>query len=137
VSRENVSAARRAHQAFNLMFTHGEGDLYELLDPHVEWSPLSSALEGISYQGEDGVRAWMEEMRREWDFFETRPEEFQDLGDERVLVLGTWGARGRGSGVELDSQAAAWLMGFKAGRVTRLQTFSDRDAALEAAGIVA
>jgi hypothetical protein len=35
---------------------------------------------------------------------------FIDLGDDRVLVLGTCQARGRGSGVELDSQQAAWLV---------------------------
>jgi ketosteroid isomerase-like protein len=136
VSRENVDAARSAHEAFNQMFTHGTGDLFELLDPEIEWIPLNSALDGASYHGEDGIRAWIEEMKREWDFFETRPEEFHDLGDERVLILGTWRARGRGSGVELDSQEATWLFGFNAGKINRMQTFTDRSKALEAAGIV-
>lgn len=136
VSRENVEAARRAHEAFNRMFTHGTGELFQLIDPEIEWIPINAALEGTSYKGEDGIRAWMEEMKREWDYFETRPEEFHDLGDERVLILGTWTVRGRGSGVQLDSEEATWLFGFKAGKIERMQTFTDRKKALEAAGIV-
>jgi hypothetical protein len=75
-------------------------------------------------------------MKREWESFETCPEEFQDLGDDRVFILGTWRARGRGSGVELLSQQAAWLFHFKAGKLDRMQTFTDRHKALKAAGIV-
>ncbi|MFL5826430.1 MAG: nuclear transport factor 2 family protein [Thermoleophilaceae bacterium] len=137
MSRDNVEAARRVHEAFNRTFTDGSDDLFELVDPEIEWIPITAALEGTSYRGEDGIRAWMAEMRREWEFYETRPEVFRDLGEGRVLILGTWGARGRGSGVELGFAQAAWLFGFKAGKINRMQTFTDRDKALEAAGIVA
>src|SRR5437763_14540586 len=130
MSRDNVDTARRAHESFNRMFTHGTEGLFELLDPHIEWVPINAGLEGITYQGEEEIRAWMEEMQREWDFFETRPEEFYDLDDERVLMLGTWGARGRGSGVELDSEEAAGLFSFKAGKINRMQTFTNRNTAL-------
>jgi ketosteroid isomerase-like protein len=136
VSRENVDAARRAHEGFNRTFTHGTDELFDFIDPEIEWIPINAALEGGSYQGEDGIRSWMEEMKREWEFFETRPEEFRDLGDDRVLILGSWNARGRGSGIQLDSQQAAWLFRFKAGKIDRMQTFTDRERAIAAAGIV-
>jgi ketosteroid isomerase-like protein len=74
-------------------------------------------------------------MNRDWDFFEARPEDFRDLGDDRLLALGTWRARGRTSGVELTSQPAAWLLEVRDRRVVRMQTFTDRDKALEAAGL--
>jgi ketosteroid isomerase-like protein len=130
-----MEAARRILPAFNRSFARGTLDLYELLGPEVEWMPITAALEGTTYHGEDGIRQWMEELKRDWEIFETRPEEFRDLGDDRVLVLGTWRAQGRGSGVELDSQKAAWLMQFREGKIIRLQTYTDRERAFEAAGL--
>lgn len=136
MSRENVDTARRAHEAFNRSFTHETEELFEFLDPEIEWIPITAVLEGTSYRGEDEIRGWIEEMKREWEFFETRPEKFNDLGDDRILMLGTWRARGRASGIELDDQQAAWLFHFKAGKLIRMQTFTEREKALEAAGIV-
>jgi ketosteroid isomerase-like protein len=130
-----MEVARSLHPAFNRAFEHGTSELYEVLDPEAEWIPITAVLEGNSYHGHDGVRQWIEDMRRDWEIFETRPEEFRDLGDDRVLILGTWRARGRGSGVELDTQQAAWLVHCKGDKVIRLQTFTDRERALEAAGL--
>jgi len=122
-------------EAFNRTFREGTPDLFEILDPGAEWIPITAVLEGTSYQGEAEIRRWMEEMKNQWVFYETRPEESLDLGDDRVLVLGTWQARGRGSGVELNSQQAAWLIRVEDGKVTRMQTFTDRHKAFEAAGL--
>jgi hypothetical protein len=77
----------------------------------------------------------MEEMKRDWTSFEVRPERFLDLGDDRVLTLGVWRAQGRGGDVLLDFQQASWLFQVKGGRLVRLQTFTDRHEALEAAGL--
>lgn len=135
VSRSNVDAARGVLPAFNRSFAQGTPDLFELLDPQVEWIPITAALEGTSYQGTEGVHQWMEEMKRDWKVFETRPEEFRELGGDRVLALGTWRAQGRGSGVELAAQHAAWLIDCRDGKVVRLQTFTDVERGLEAAGL--
>jgi ketosteroid isomerase-like protein len=133
--QENVEIARRAFEAFNRTFAEGSPDFYELLDPAVDWAPMSALLEGTSYHGHDGVRKWIEEMKRDWASYETRPERYLDLGDDRVLILGTWRARGRGGDVELDFQQASWLLQLKGGRVALLRTFTDREQALEAAGL--
>ncbi len=130
-----MDAARRMHEAFNRTFSEGTPDLFELLEAQAEWIPITAVLEGTNYQGEAEIRRWMEEMKHQWEVYETRPEEFLDLGDDSVLVLGTWRARGRGSGVELDSQQAAWLIRVEAGKVIRMQTFTDRLKAFEAAGL--
>jgi ketosteroid isomerase-like protein len=135
MSEENMEAARALLPAFNRAFEHDASGLYELLDADAEWIPITAVLEGNSYRGHDGVRQWIEDMRRDWEVYETRPEEFRDLGDERVLILGTWRARGRSSGVELNSQQAAWLLRCQAGKVIRMQTFTDRERAFEAAGL--
>jgi ketosteroid isomerase-like protein len=129
LAQEMFAAAGRAHSGGPF------DELYRLLDPEVEWIPFTAALEGAIYRGHEGVRHWIENMRRDWDVFEPRPEEFVDLGNERLLALGTWTARGRGSGVELDSQPAAWLIQFRNRRAVRMQTFTNRAEALEAAGL--
>ena len=136
MSEENVEIARRSFEAFNRAFTEGADDLYALLDPEVEWIPATAILEGRSYHGHEGVRQWIEDMKRDWEAFEPRPEEFLDLGDDRVLAaLGSWHARGRGGDVPLDFPRAAWLAQYREGKLVRMQSFTERQEALEAAGL--
>jgi ketosteroid isomerase-like protein len=135
MSQENVEHARRGLEAFNRTFTEGTRDLYETLDPDVEWVPMSALLEGTRYRGHDGVRQWMEEMKRDWTSYEIRPEHFRDLGDDRVLVLGSWRAHGRGGDLRLDIPQGAWLLHYRNGKTVRMQTFTERKKALEAAGL--
>src|SRR5262245_50490537 len=135
MSQENVEVVRRAFEAFNRTFNEGTPDYWDWLDPEVEWVPMSALLDGTRYHGHDGVRQWMEEFKRDWISYEVRPERHLSLDDGRVLTLGTWRARGRGGGVLLDFQQATWLHEFRNGKVVRLQTFTDRKKALEAAGL--
>jgi ketosteroid isomerase-like protein len=135
VSEENVEIAKRGVAAFNRTFAHDTGEFFEFVHPEAEWIPITAVMEGTRYSGQDEVRQFIEEMKRDWDVFETRVEEYRDLGDDRVLALGTWRARGRGSGIELDFQQASWLMQFRDGKVIRMQTFTEREKAYEAAGI--
>jgi ketosteroid isomerase-like protein len=135
MSEETIELVRRAFEAFNRTFTEGASDYWELLDPEVEWVPMSALLEGTRYHGHDGVRQWIEDMKRDWTSFEVRPERHMDLGDDRVLTMGSWRAQGRGGGVMLEFQQATWLQEFRKGKVVRLQTFTDREKALEAAGL--
>jgi ketosteroid isomerase-like protein len=123
------------HAAFNRAFAGEDDELFEVLHPDAEWIPLTAVLDGNAYRGEHEVRAWIEEIRQQWDVYEIVSREYQDLGDERVLVLGTWRARGRTSGVELNNQPAAWLIETADGRITRMQTFTDRAKAFQAAGL--
>ena len=97
--------------------------------------PITAILEGTSYHGHDGVRQWVAEMRRDWTSFEARPERFLDLGEGRILATGGWRAEGREGGVQLDFPQAAWLAQYREGKLVLLQSFTDREAALEAAGL--
>jgi ketosteroid isomerase-like protein len=133
--QENVDVARRAFEAFNRTYAEGTPDLYEFLDPNVEWVPMSALLIRTRYHGHDGVREWMEESKRDWTTFEVRPERFLDVGGDRVLAIGSWRAQGRKGGVPLDIPQASWLTQWRNGRAVLLQTFTDRNAALEAAGL--
>ena len=104
------------------------------IQPDYEFVPIMAALEGRTYIGADGVRQWLDDMKDHWELFETWPQEFHDLGD-RVIAFGHWRARGRTSGVEVDGQPATWVAWVRDGRLYRWRTFTDRDEALEAAGV--
>ena len=76
----------------------------------------------------------MRDVREQFETWEYTIDELQEAGDV-VLALGHVHLKGRGSGVVLD-QEGAWLADFAAyGRVSRMQVFTDRGAALEAAGL--
>jgi ketosteroid isomerase-like protein len=138
MSEENVDMVRRAFEAFNRTYAAGTTDLSEFLDfldPNVEWVPIMAVLEGTTYHGHEGMRRWIEDMKQDWAAFEPRPEEFRGLGDDRVLALGGWRAQGRGGDVLLNIPQAAWLIQVRNGKIVRLQTFTERKRALEAAGL--
>src|SRR5689334_8762745 len=135
MSQENVEVVRRVFAAFSRTYAEGTADLYELLDPEVDWIPVTALLEGTTYHGHEGVRQWIADMKRDWVEFEPRPERHMDLGDDRVLTLGSWRARGREGDVLLDFPQAAWLGQYRQGKLIRMQTFTDRNKALEAAGL--
>lgn len=130
MSQENVEVVKGLYRAFNRRDMAG---LLALLDPDVEWVPVLAVLEGRVYRGHDDVRRWVADLDSDWEFFEVSYEEMRDL-DDRVLVFGHWRARGRTSGGESE-QPGTWLYELKDGKVVRLQTFTNRDEALEAVGL--
>jgi len=68
-----------------------------------------------------------------WEENRFEIEEIRSLDDERVLALGINHFRGRG-GIEVD-QPSATLFTLREGKVTRMQSFWERDNALKAAGL--
>ena len=131
MSQKNVEFARRSISDFN---RRDISAFLEPVDPDVEWVPIGATLEGRVYRGHDGVRQWFKDLAADWELFEVSVEEIRDLGD-RVLSLGHWRARSRGSGVALENQPAAWLSEFKDDKCVRFRTYTDRREALEAVGL--
>ena len=85
------------------------------------------------YRGLDGMLRLFGEVREVWEEWHVIPERFLDAGD-RVVVIETVRARGRGSGLELDHQAAAvWTL--RHGRVTSVRTPVEIDEALQVVGM--
>ncbi|PWU24775.1 MAG: hypothetical protein C5B48_04660 [Candidatus Rokuibacteriota bacterium] len=101
------------------------------LDPDIEVVPFGASMHGKSYRGHDGVREWFrDEIEANWTEFRTIPEEFRRV-DDRILVFGQWIASGRTSGVHLNV-AATWIFDVRDGKITRWQTYTDREEALQA-----
>jgi ketosteroid isomerase-like protein len=132
MSEENVEIVRRALDAV------GRGEAEELLsytDPEVV---LSSAVvgraEGRTYRGHDGVQSWLDDANESFEHFSFNPTELRDLGD-RFLALGQFEARGRRSGVELDSLRGGWIFSLRGGEIVKLEGHLALADALEAAGL--
>jgi ketosteroid isomerase-like protein len=131
MSKENVDLVRRALEAFP------RGDMEEMLsfmDPEGEFhSAIVGGAEGNVYWGHEGFRRWyadsfesFEELQNEWT-------EFRDLGD-RVLAFGHVQARGRESGVEINSPMG-WVFTVRGGKLVKAEGFLDPAQAREAAGL--
>ena len=132
MSQENVEVVREAFEAFQ------GGDLEktaQLVDPEVEFHGTVGGLqEGQTAHGQSEIdQVFEEEDLEAWEERRLEPEEFIDAGDNVVVLLHEY-RRGRGSGVELETDTAV-LVAVREGRVVRIQGYMDRDAALEAAGL--
>jgi ketosteroid isomerase-like protein len=131
MSRENVESMRMVLDAFNRRDVEALG---ALLASDAEIVPLRAALESNSaYRGRNAAADWYAGVEEAWVNLIGEIEGTREVGD-RVLAFGRIRGRGRGSGAALDVEAAA-VAHFRAGLVTRLQIFTNRDQALQAVGL--
>ncbi len=108
--------------------------MLSFMDPNGElYSAIIGGAEGKVYRGHAGFRSWFAETEVAFETLSTDLTEFRDLGD-RVLGFGRVHARGRESGVELDS-ATGWLFTLREGKIVRAEGYLDPAKALEAAGL--
>jgi ketosteroid isomerase-like protein len=137
MSQENVEIVRHLIKAWN----HSEQErvvplerVVPFLDPGVIFDATRRIINPKTYAGIAGVRAMLAERDEVWGEFRMEPDEFVDAGD-RVVVIGRWVAKGRGSGAEVN-QPIADVFTLHRGRVVRCEIgYSDRAEALEAAGL--
>jgi ketosteroid isomerase-like protein len=127
----NVELVRKLLEAVN---RRDADAMIALVADDYEFVPIMAALEGRVYRGADGIHDWIADMDVYWEYFECCPLEYHDLGD-RVIAFGTWHARGRASGVEVEGQPATWLAWLDDGVLQRWRTFTDRGEALAVAGV--
>jgi ketosteroid isomerase-like protein len=127
-SREsNVEIVRAGLDAWNRRDVPA---VLQILDPDAELLPMRAVLEGAVYRGPEGFQAFLEDMREDWEQFRLEPDDFQAVDDSRVLVLGRVIGRGRASGMDVEAPAA-WLCELRAGKVTRVQFYTNQEAASE------
>jgi uncharacterized protein len=131
MSEENVEALRRVYEEW------GRGNWrprFQIYDPEMEWgwSEEFPDLAGVYRDPElrnQRLRQWLSS----WESWRCEAEEYIVVG-EFVVVLCRYAGRGKGSGVEVESQGAhVWKL--RDGKAVRLEVFSSRKKALEAAGL--
>src|SRR6267378_3706723 len=76
--------------------------MLELFAEDCELKPLLGQVEGVTYRGYEGVRRWFSDVHTHWSSFEPELGAFGEAGDE-LLVVGDVRARGRYSGVEIET----------------------------------
>ena len=111
--------------------------LLQSLDPEIEFRPnggLSSADLDSVLHGHDGYREAWERTLDAFDDLRLVPEEVLDLGDNFLLVTVQYTGHGSGSGVPV-SQQVFQLLETRRGLVIKIEDFTDRSEALEAAGL--
>jgi uncharacterized protein len=125
----NAELVRRGYEAFN------RGDLdavLELMDPEVELRVLDDSPMAEAFHGHEGFRALVAENNDMFETYRNTPEEIVEPADDAIVVVVRSAARGRLSGAEVSGQIAH-LWTIRDQKVTRLQVFATRDAALRAA----
>jgi ketosteroid isomerase-like protein len=109
----------------------------ELSDEECELRPLLGQIEGEDgvYRGHKGVRRWFTDTYAHWTEFRPVFRAFCEVEDS-LLVAGRMRARGRLSGVELDTETW-WHITFRDGRILRMDVSQDPTDAHVAAGLAA
>jgi ketosteroid isomerase-like protein len=130
MSQENVELFRRSIEAFN------RGDLESWLasiHPDVSFAPIRAPIEGV-YEGHAGIRRFFADNQESFDSFRLSYTDIRDIGDDRLLVIGTLHLRARGSGIETDVPTAAIAIA-RDGLLIDWKDYGDPQKALQAAGL--
>jgi ketosteroid isomerase-like protein len=128
MSQENVEQVRRFYREPDPLTA-----MAARVHPDVEVDFTAVYPDRPVLRGLDEVRRFRAEGP--WGELHFEPERFFDVDDERVLVFVRVAARGKESGVPVESPPVAHEFTIRDGLLLRLRVYADRDRALEAAGL--
>jgi ketosteroid isomerase-like protein len=132
MSHENAELAWQAAWAWN---DGGADALIGYLDADVEWHPPSESMESGIYRGHDGVRDYLGRLAEVFGETRTEPLEVIDVDGDRVIAVVRSIARSEHVNTEIAADWA-WLITVGSNRkATRVDAFTDKLKALEAAGL--
>jgi ketosteroid isomerase-like protein len=130
----NVALVKSAVDAWN------RGDIARFAShasESVVWVEVAGRPEGAGrgeLYGRERMRRSLESLFDVWESYELRPEQIVDLDDGRVLAIVREIARGRASGVEVDSRWG-YVFTIEAGEIVRVEAHRDAELALREAGL--
>src|SRR2546427_7488687 len=127
MSEESVQLVRRA-------LTARRSEFALLLDPAIRLDLSERVFNPAVYEGYEGIMRWRAEVGDVWESYRSEPEQFFD-GDEVVVVFTRERGRAKASGIEVDQQPTALLCRLRAGRVSEIRLYHDRERALRDAGL--
>jgi ketosteroid isomerase-like protein len=131
MSEENVEMVRSSILGWN---DRGVDAFVENVAPDVEFHPPKESFEPGIYRGPDGVRTYFD---RTGETFEERRVESVDMievDDNRVIAVVKVFVTTPHFAGEVEMNWAS-LVTIENGLMTRMETFTDRQQALEAAGL--
>lgn len=127
-SPEHIEAFLRGTDAMNRLDAEA---LLAMVSEETVFEPLRSQTEG-AFVGTEGMRRFLADTAETFDLFKASYPDIRDLGDGRLLAIGTLRLRGRGSGVESDVPLAV-VAEFRDGRLLRFKDYGDPRLALQGA----
>jgi ketosteroid isomerase-like protein len=131
MSPENVEIPR-----FSRPLIAARATFARLLAPDVEWHSVAGPLIGVgTIRGREAMLKFLwEDIPEGFEGFRASPDEFTDLGNDRVLVAGRFQGRGQSSNVEVNMRVAS-IYELRDGLVATGRDYGSRNDALEAAGV--
>jgi ketosteroid isomerase-like protein len=129
-SPDHIEAFLRGVDAIN------RGDVnavLETVDEDTVFEPLRAQTEG-AFVGPEGMRRFLADTAETFDLFKALYTDVRDLGDGRLVAIGTIRMRGRGSGLEDDVPSAA-IVEFRNGLLAHYKDYGDARVALQVAGL--
>ncbi|MDQ3571414.1 MAG: nuclear transport factor 2 family protein [Actinomycetota bacterium] len=135
MSQENLEIVRAVYEA---LVRRDVSEILALYDPEIEFHfSRGTILDRIGgqqvYRGHVGLREFDSELRDAFTNFETQCEELIDAG-ERIVSMSRYRGQGRGSGVEVAGPVQFGVWTIQGRLITRVEWFSTREEALQAAG---
>jgi ketosteroid isomerase-like protein len=134
MTQENVELVRRIFEAVNRGDFEGALALANA-PPEFEFVPSGVLIPDLSdvQRGPEGLRRVLEGFFAAFDDLHLEVHELIDAEDQ---MFGSYAIQGRGRHSGAETSWDVWnVWTVRDGRVVRLQGFTDRDAALEAAGL--
>ena len=126
MSKENVEIVRRAYDSL------ARRDWDRLWAAAHSDFQLHTQLAG-SYRGPEDAQRFAEDRFAAFESFTAEPEEFFEL-DDRVVVFVTQRAQPKGTSAVIEIKTGdVWTL--RDGKILTLETFPQREKALEAAGL--
>jgi hypothetical protein len=130
----NLSALRRWSDTFrDEGFEAALAIIDEIFDPEVEFSPLlAREIEGRTYYGHEGLRAFFTELNEMLGGVHYEPAEYEPVADDVIVLFTRILGTGRGSAVPIG-QDLCMVYEFRHGLIRRMSAYGSREEALEAA----
>jgi ketosteroid isomerase-like protein len=132
MSEENVQTVRAATEA--MIGGDAEAAL-NALSADIEWhATVGGVDEGRVYSGREAVAEAFVDYFATWERIELRADEYIDAGNDHVVVLFHEVAKGRASGVVVETDTGT-VNTVRDGKIVKVRSYMDRAEALEAAGL--
>ena len=130
MSEENVDRLQAAIEAFN----QREGTTFDrLLATDAEIVPVRAGVEGTTYRGDGAGSQYCAAVDDTWESLRWEVDEIRGVG-ELAVAVGHIRGKGRETGATIDT-SSGWVAQFRDGLITRFRTYTNREDALEAAGL--
>jgi ketosteroid isomerase-like protein len=133
VSERNVAVLRTLYAKWeDEAFLDPDDEVYELLDPEIEWDASRRTFDAGVFHGYEGIREFIERLHDVWESGRFEPLEFIPAGDEVVVPVRLVLVSRTDHQPVTANAAHVWTL--RDGRVTRHCVFQSKAEALAAVG---